>query len=372
MALMALGALVLGCSSTDKPGFSARGYADAAAGALPPEAGAPDGGGDATASDASDAGADAQSEGGVPACTINIPKDQKTLTDAIAVAADGDVICVADGTYDDTVTVSSKNRSLTLRASGKNAIWNGELLVDGAPGTGHTLVVEGFQFGCAPSNVSLSGSTGRVVVRNNHFDNGCGYALDLENSGAGSVTVVFERNELTDTSLSASLAAPAAGAGALVVLKNNLVTGGAGFGLLGDGAWARYVVLGNTFDVDPGYTLVQLDLGVDEGAGSSVRNNILAGGDTAISCLSCKKLAVSRNMLFSGDATYGDIQLGEGNLEADPLFRAADDFRLQLWSPALYAGRRTAGAPADEDLASDIEGRPRPAVDIDMGAYQHE
>jgi len=365
---------MLGCSSTAKPGFSARGYADAAAGAELPEAGQPDSGseGGTASPDAGDARADAASDAGPAACTLQVPKDQKTLTDAIAAAVDGDVICVADGTYVDTVTVSSKNRSITLRATGKSAIWNGELLVAGGPGTGHSLVVEGFQFGCAPSNISLSGSTGRVVVRNNVFDNACGYALDLENNAAGSVTVVFEQNQLLDTSLSASLSAPLAGAKALVTLRNNLVSGGAGFGLLGDGAWARYAVLGNTFSVDPGYTLVQLDLGAGAGAGSSVRDNILAGGDTAISCLDCKKLDVARNLLFSGDATYGKVQLGEGNLEADPLFRAADDFRLQLWSPALYAGRRKAGAPADEDLASDIEGRPRPAVDIDMGAYQHE
>lgn len=370
VVLFALGALALGCSSADPPGFKAEGYADGGAGAS--EAGPADGGSDGAIPDAGDSGADASSDAGPAPCTLDVPKDKKTLGAAVAAAADGDVICVADGTYGDTVTLDTKNRSLTLRASGKKAVWNGELVADGGPGAGHTLVVEGFQFGCAPANVSLSGSTGRVVVRNNVFDNSCGYALDLENNGAGSVTVVFEKNELTDTSLAASLATPTAGAQALVALKNNLVTGGAGFGLLADGAWARYVVAGNTFSVDPGYTLLQLDLGTDEGPGSSVRNNVLAGGDTAISCLDCKKLDVSRNVLFSGDATYGDIQLGEGNIEADPLFRAADDYRLQLWSPALYAGRRTPGAPPDEDLASDIQGRSRPALDIDMGAYQHE
>lgn len=369
--ILALGAVALGCSGTDKPGFAARGYADAAAGALPPEAGPPDSGPEAGDAAPPDAG-DAAVEAGPPPCTIQVPKDQKTIAQAVAAAQDGDVICVADGTYGDTVTLSSQNRSLTLRASGSDAVWNGQLLVDGAPGAGHSLLVEGFQFGCAPSNVSLSGSTGRIVVRDNRFDNSCGYALDLENSGAGSVTVVFEQNQLTDTSLAASLAAPTAGAQALVALKNNLVTGGSSFGLLADGSWARYVILGNTFDVDPGYTLLQLDLGTDEGPGSVVQNNILAGGDTAINCLDCKKLDVSWNLLFSGDATYGDVQLGEGNLQTDPLFRAADDFRLQLWSPALYAGRRTAGAPPDEDLADDIEGRPRPVVDIDMGAYQHQ
>ncbi len=367
VVFFALGALALACSSTDKPGFVARGHAD---GAVPPEAGPAESGtdaGDAALPDASDAAVEA----GPPPCTIQVPKDQKTLAQAIAAAQDGDVICVADGTYGDTVTLNTKNRSLTIRASGNQAIWNGQLVVDGGPGPGHSLLVEGFQFGCAPSNVSLSDATGRVVMRANRFDNACGYALDLENSGAGSVTVVFEQNQLTDTSLASSLASPAAGAQALVVLKNNLVTGGSGFGLLADGAWARYVISGNTFDVDPGYTLLQLDLGTDEGPGSSIQNNILAGGDTGINCLDCKNVYVSRNLLFSGDATYGDLQLGEGNIQADPLFRAADDFRLQPWSPALYAGRRTPGAPADEDLPDDIESRPRPSLDIDMGAYQH-
>ena len=304
--------------------------------------------------------------------TSAVPSDQPTIAAAIAAAGDGDVICVGDGTYAETVTLAGAGRSLTLRAGGQKAIWNGQLLVQGGPGAGHTLSVEGFTFGCASTNVSLAGAEGRISVRDNHFENPCGYALDLENTGAGSVTVIFEQNQLTDTSLTANLAAPASGAKGLVALKNNLVTGGAGFGLLGDAAWARYVVVGNTFDIDPGYTLLQLDLGADEGAGSSVRDNILAGGDTAVSCLSCKKLEVAWNLLFSADATYGNVQLGEGNLETDPLFRAADDRRPQPWSPALYAGRRTPGAPADEDLPDDIEARPRPALDIDMGAYQHE
>lgn len=360
-------ALALGCSSGEKSGFSAEGYADAAPGALPPEAGAPEAGPDATPDAASDAPADAAP----PACTLEVPKDQPTLAAAFGVAADGDVICVADGTYSETVTVKSTDRSLTLRAVGDKVVWNGELLLTGAPGAGHTIVVEGFQFGCAPANVSASGSAGRIVVRDNRFDNACGYAMDLENSGAGSVTAVFERNKLVDTSLSASLGAPKAGAKSLVVLKNNLVTGGGGFALLADGAWARYVVTGNTLDIDAGYTLVQLELGADQGAGSSMSDNVLAGGSTAISCLSCGQLDVSNNLLFSGNATYGNVVLGSDNLQADPLFRGADDWRLEPWSPALYAGRRKSAAPADEDLADDIDSHQRPAIDIDMGAYQH-
>lgn len=67
--------------------------------------------------------------------------------------------------------------------------------------------------------------------------------------------------------------------------------------------------------------------------------------------------------------TYSDVQsgyTGAGNIAANPLFVAADDFHLQEGSPCIDKGTAS-GAPA-----IDIEGVSRPQLGgIDMGAYEY-
>lgn len=91
---------------------------------------------------------------------------------------------------------------------------------------------------------------------------------------------------------------------------------------------------------------------------ASVFNTIVqdAGED-----LSRARASIVHSIIQSG-------HLGEGNLDADPLFVDPEggDYRLQAGSPAIDAGT-TEGAPAE-----DLDGNPRPlGTGVDIGAYEH-
>jgi len=67
--------------------------------------------------------------------------------------------------------------------------------------------------------------------------------------------------------------------------------------------------------------------------------------------------------------TYSDIMggwAGTGNIDSDPDFWSANDFRLESYSPCIDTGT-SEGAPSE-----DIEGTPRPqGAGYDMGAYEY-
>ena len=78
------------------------------------------------------------------------------------------------------------------------------------------------------------------------------------------------------------------------------------------------------------------------------------------------------------EATFCDLQApglpGEGNLSADPLFAAPDDFELAAGSPCIDVGSDAAASLADLEQRPrvDVPGVGTPGVAVDLGAFEHQ
>lgn len=104
--------------------------------------------------------------GGKPAaCTIDVPADYSTIQAAIDAAVNGDVVCVAAGTYNESINFQGK--AITLRGSGKPQ----ETVID-APGAasvvtcntgeGRNTIIAGFTI----TGASTASSGGGMYVAN--------------------------------------------------------------------------------------------------------------------------------------------------------------------------------------------------------------
>jgi hypothetical protein len=95
------------------------------------------------------------------------------------------------------------------------------------------------------------------------------------------------------------------------------------------------------------------------GGRATVVNTILWGNDQTVAIDALSTITVS----------YTDVEggwPGAGNLDSDPIFRAADDYHLGAGSPAVNTGR-------DEGITLDLDGQPRPVGQgPDMGAYEQQ
>ena len=127
------------------------------------------------------------------------------------------------------------------------------------------------------------------------------------------------------------------------------------------------------------YCLVDSSMAV---TGSTLSGNIAAddgggihfsGGSLAITnCILWSDFATSGPEIFvySGSAVvgYSDVQggwLGQGNLDADPLFRGGGDYHLTIGSPCIDTG-------TDAGVYSDLDGDARPqGAGFDMGADEY-
>jgi len=107
--------------------------------------------------------------------------DFTTIQAAVNVASAGDVITVRDGTYNETVTLSSIGAGGTLTiqaANSRQAFWNDGGAALTANGIAGNFVISGFDLGTA----SLTNVTGVVTLHDNQFDN-------VSSSAAVSATV---------------------------------------------------------------------------------------------------------------------------------------------------------------------------------------
>jgi hypothetical protein len=182
--------------------------------------------------------------------------------------------------------------------------------------------------------------------------------LDVNDSWA-----VIERNRIYNCadkgiSIGTSHNIPPGATNVSATVINNLVYA-SNIGIaVKDSAIARLghnTLVGNVTD---GLALYQLESGYG-GGHATVVNTILWGNGNSL----------SSDALSTADVSYSDVKgdavwPGEGNINADPLFQAENDYHLGFGSPAINAGR-------DEGVAIDLDGRSRMVGSApDMGAYE--
>jgi hypothetical protein len=196
-----------------------------------------------------------------------------------------------------------------------------------------------------------------ALVVDNHIHDVSDDCLDVNDSW-----VIVERNRLhhcADKGISVGTGGsvlPGTATSSVTLVNNLVYTSQIGVAIK-DNAVARLVH--NTLAANAtGLALYETQEHPGAGGGhATVANTILWGNEQAISLDAFSTLTVS----------YSDVQggwLGQGNLDADPFFRSADDYHLGNGSPAINAGR-------DEGVTLDLDGQPRPIGRApDLGAYE--
>ena len=197
--------------------------------------------------------------------------------------------------------------------------------------------------------IEISSMTTPAVLLDNHIHDVSDDCMDLNHSSA-----VIERNELHDCGdKGISIGDPSS-----TTLVNNLVYASTDGIAIKDGAVSRIVnntVTGNQH----GIRLYEVHSG-DGGGFATLVNCIVWGNETALELDALSTITV----------TYSDVEggwEGEGNIEADPLFRAPENdiYRLLEDSPCVDTGTPV-GAPAE-----DIRGIYRPHGEgHDRGAHE--
>jgi hypothetical protein len=205
--------------------------------------------------------------------------------------------------------------------------------------------------------ISRMQSHAPALVLDNHIHDVSDDCLDVNDSW-----VVIERNRLHhcgDKGISLG-----SGGGGLpqtptATVVNNLVYASVVGVAVKDGSVARLVH--NTI-ADNGTGLALHEAPDHPGLGGgqgTVVNSIIWGNDQSITL----------DALSTVTVTYSDVEggwQGEGNLDTDPSFEAADDYHLGDDSPAVNAGR-------EEGVGVDLDGQPRPVGRApDMGAYERQ
>ena len=97
------------------------------------------------------------------AATINVAPGDGTLADAVAAAADGDVLVLSDGTYSGTVGTVSKSLTFVAANSSSEPLISGSITLDGV---GKIYVLHGLSFS---SNVNYRGDPARITFLENRF-----------------------------------------------------------------------------------------------------------------------------------------------------------------------------------------------------------
>ncbi len=190
---------------------------------------------------------------------------------------------------------------------------------------------------------------GEVTACDNHIYGSGGDCLDLDDARAAA-----QRNRLhhcADSGLRARNSASA-------TLTNTLIYTCAQGIAVEDGAHAH--ILHATIADNPIGLLLRPSQSVNGGFATLI-NAILWGNGTALSATASSAVTVTYSTVNGGWP-------GEGNGEADPLFRAPirRDYRLTANSPSVDAGTPI-GAPPD-----DLDGVPRPqGAGYDQGAYEY-
>ena len=262
-----------------------------------------------------------------------------TIARAVAVATDGDLVVVADGSYSSNEyndpVVDFRGKAITVRSErGPRScvLRGGDCVVRFASGEGPESVLEGFTVtgGDPGAGICCEGASPTIsnnVVTGNWSEYGMG-AVWLESSRAVLLGNLIAENRVYG---------PCAG---VVCSQQSVAT-----------------IVNCTIASNGGE-------GQDEGPGAVYCEPESAA--TIVNCIAWDN--GDRDTYGACTVTYSCLEHGaegEGNIQADPKFVGDGDFRLQVGSPAVDAGT-AAGAPP-----VDMDGVLRPCgAGVDMGAFE--
>jgi len=288
-------------------------------------------------------------------------------------ASDGDTILIAGGTYTENLAIGN-GISFTLRGGYgiSGTVWlpdAAETVINGSGTISQPVVTVGdgnataildsltLTGGRAPGAGGVWAGDANVTIRNCIIRNNTAVGDDA----GGGVMGPNTRWSIIDS----------------LIVGNQLEAGDGAAGGVRAGPYSP-VIMVNTVVADnrgaPGIhvnaSLSLLNVTVANNDGDIVFNPVVS---TATLCIT-NSIVYSQFTHLTGCPTGSDCRVnysdvegwtggGTGNINADPLFIGAGNYRLQVSSPCIDKGT-SAGAPT-----TDIEGNPRDALP-DMGAYE--
>jgi len=272
---------------------------------------------------------------------LNVPQQYGTIQSAVNAAATGDVIIVADGTYNEQ-NITITNKAVTI----KSANGAGSTIVN-AGGTGRGFIISHSE----NAAVNLIGLT----IQN---------ALIPYYSGGGAVYVTLGKVNISNCTIQGTTGNAAYSGGPILndnstnpvanvvvsdcIIKNNFAANGCGI----TGCTVYNSLIYNNSAGNNPMALAgcnSFNCTVYNNTGGYLPNPWTAGGMASGSAVNCIFWGNSGNNGQQIDrtgtqtVTYSIIQngwAGTGNLSSDPLFvnAGAADFHLQAGSPAINAG----------------------------------
>jgi hypothetical protein len=294
------------------------------------------------------------------AVTIEVPGDHATISDALAVAAEGDVVNVAAGSWVEDLTIPG---GVTVLGAGLDTtLIFGQITVSGGQAGLASLQVNG-PGASVNTDCGITTTTGNSIlvqsVRVSNwytglcFDSGNALAIpwpavdraSLQNNGYGVVLYSGEAD-----------------------ITNNYVVYSIRSGIWGsDGAVAR--VINNTFSGNSfGGNTVDRDAAISLGAsatGSIVRNNSVTSNFYGMQCDACDA-SFDHNNVWGNTTNYaGDASAEPTDLGLDPLYVSVSGGNLRLMEASLLIDAGSATDAPDHDW--DGLGRPSGAG-FDIGA----
>ncbi len=315
------------------------------------------------------------------AATIRVPKDQSTIQAAIDVAATGDTVLVADGTYAGDGNTNIDFRGKTIIVQSENGPENCVVDLEGSLVNGFVFESEETQDSLLTGFSVINGSCG-IFVRNSSPT--ISHCIISRNSSGGISFRDSASSTISDCTISENIGIGiyCSSSSTTIVsctIRDNLTTN-RGAGIYFDDCIAPTVT--NCLIIDN--TAYQYAGGIWSRSSAPTITNCTISGNVASSyCgVDLGGLAVIKNTIIYGNdpdtsyfgsgitITYSDIAgysgEGTGNINVNPLFVGSGDYRLLAGSPCINTG--TASGSPD----TDIDGNSRPqGSGYDMGAYEY-
>ncbi len=315
---------------------------------------------------------------------IVVPNPSFRIQSAINAANPGDTILVGAGTYNETLSLSSKQVFvMSMDGAASTRISAGGLgRVIAMTGNGST--VDGFTIsgGNESSGAGINIVAGSVssIIRNNIFENnvqragGFGAAIGGNSSSPVIENNIFRGNTSDFQFLSGVVSF--ANSSSPQIMNNVFYDNSSRAINLSLPSGVNPLVLNNT--IDGNSVGIRLDRRVIS-LGHIIRNNVITNNGIGLEVdfgTEANNPTFQNNLVFGNTTNYDLIssQTGlNGNISADPLFRnaAANDFRLLGLSPAIDAGS-SLGAPSRDFIGNlrPADGNGDGVARVDIGAYE--